>query len=121
MRAGQFQRSVSRALLLTMATLLGRALWAETTTGGLKLGKPADLAIFALPDGAEDDPFDLLLKFDLPVVDTAFEGDFVAGPWNGSGPETGAGSPVMRNPAGHRAPSLARVPRHRDGCRFLAI
>ena len=70
--------SLSGALLLTMATLFGAwALRAETTTGSLKPGKSADLAIVALPDRDEPDPYNLLLESDLPVVGTVFEGDFV--------------------------------------------
>jgi cytosine/adenosine deaminase-related metal-dependent hydrolase len=77
--------SLSGALLLTMATLFGAwALRAETTTGSLKTGKSADLAIIALPDREEPDPFKLLLESDLPVVGTVFEGDFVAGRWLGA-------------------------------------
>ena len=50
--------SLSGALLLTMATLFGAwALRAETTTGSLKPGKSADLAIVALPDRDAPDPF----------------------------------------------------------------
>ena len=49
--------SLSGALLLTMATLFGAwALRAETTTGSLKIGKSADLAIVALPERDEDRP-----------------------------------------------------------------
>ena len=67
-----------------MATLFGAwALRAETTTGSLKPGKSADLAVIALPDRDADDPHDLLLDSDLPVVATAFEGDFVSGRWVG--------------------------------------
>ena len=67
-----------------MATLFGAwALRAETTTGSLKAGKSADLAIVALPDRDEPDPHNLLLDSDLPVVGTVFEGDFVSGPWSG--------------------------------------
>ena len=67
-----------------MATLFGAwALRAETTTGSLKPGKSADLAIVALPDRDEPDPYNLLLDSDLPVVGTVFEGDFVAGRWTG--------------------------------------
>ena len=74
--------SLGGPLLLTMATLFGAwALRAETTTGSLKPGKSADLAIIALPDRDEADPHDLLLDSDLPVVATVFEGDFVSGPW----------------------------------------
>ena len=77
--------SLSGPLLLTMATLFGAwALRAETTTGSLKTGKSADLAIVALPDRQEADPFNLLLESDLPVVGTVFEGDFVAGRWAGA-------------------------------------
>jgi cytosine/adenosine deaminase-related metal-dependent hydrolase len=76
--------SLSGELLLTMATLFGAwALRAETTTGSLKVGKSADLAIIALPDRESFDPYNLLLESDLPVVGTVFEGDFVAGKWAG--------------------------------------
>ncbi len=75
--------SLSGSLLLTMATLFGAwALRAETTTGSLKPGKSADLAIVALPDCHEADPFRLLLESNLPVVGTVFEGDLVAGSWS---------------------------------------
>ena len=57
---------------------------AETTTGSLKIGKSADLAIVALPERDEEDPFLLLLESELPVVGTVFEGDFVAGRWMGN-------------------------------------
>jgi cytosine/adenosine deaminase-related metal-dependent hydrolase len=71
-------------LLLTMATLFGAwALRAETTTGSIKPGKSADLAIVTLPDRDEPDPHTLLLDSDHPVVATAFEGNFVSGPWLG--------------------------------------
>jgi cytosine/adenosine deaminase-related metal-dependent hydrolase len=71
-------------LLLTMATLFGAwALRADTTTGSLKPGKSADLAVIALPDRDAEDPHSLLLDSDLPVVATVFEGDFVHGPWVG--------------------------------------
>ena len=67
-----------------MATLFGAwALRAETTTGSLKPGKSADLAIVSLPDRDEEDPYDLLLESDLPVISTVFEGDFVSGRWMG--------------------------------------
>jgi aminodeoxyfutalosine deaminase len=74
--------SLSGELLLTMATLFGAwSLRAETTTGSLRLGKSADLAVIALPDRDEPDPYNLLFESDLPVVGTVFEGDFVAGRW----------------------------------------
>ena len=77
--------SLSGALLLTMATLFGAwALRGETTTGSLKTGKSADLAIVALPERDEEDPFTLLLESDLPVIGTVFEGDFVSGRWMGT-------------------------------------
>ena len=67
-----------------MATLFGAwALRAETTTGSLKPGKSADLAIVALPDRPQPDPHRLVLESDLPVLATVFEGDFVTGPWMG--------------------------------------
>lgn len=76
--------SLSGELLLTMATLFGAwALRAETTTGSLKVGKSADLAIVAMSDRDENDPYRLLLESDLPVAATVFEGDFVAGRWSG--------------------------------------
>jgi aminodeoxyfutalosine deaminase len=76
--------SLSGELLLTMATLFGAwALRAETTTGSLKFGKSADLALVDLPNRDESDPYKLLLESDLPVAGTVFEGDFVAGKWKG--------------------------------------
>jgi cytosine/adenosine deaminase-related metal-dependent hydrolase len=76
--------SLSGELLLTMATLFGAwALRADTTTGSLKLGKSADLAIIALPDRDTPDPYSLVLESDLPIVGTVFEGDFVSGSWIG--------------------------------------
>jgi len=77
--------SLSGALLLTMATLFGAwALRAETTTGSLKPGRSADLAVVSLPDRDDQDPFTLLLESDLPVISTVFEGDFVTGRWVGA-------------------------------------
>ena len=74
--------SLGGPLLLTMATLFGAwALRAETATGSLRPGKSADLAVVALPDRDEADPHLLLLDSDRPVVATAFEGEFVTGPW----------------------------------------
>jgi aminodeoxyfutalosine deaminase len=76
--------SLSGELLLTMGTLFGAwALRAETTTGSLKPGKSADLAIVPLPDREESDPFNLLFESDFPVISTVFEGDFVNGRWVG--------------------------------------
>jgi cytosine/adenosine deaminase-related metal-dependent hydrolase len=76
--------SLGGPLLLTMATLFGAwALRAETTTGSLKAGKSADLAVVALPDRDAPDPHDLLLDSDRPVVATVFEGAFVSGRWQG--------------------------------------
>lgn len=67
-----------------MATLFGTwALRADATTGSLKPGKSADLAMIALPDRDAEDPHELLLESELPVVGTAFEGDFVSGKWVG--------------------------------------
>lgn len=75
--------SLGGALLLTMATLFGAwALRAETVTGSLKVGKSADLAIIALPDRDDADPYRLLLDSNHPVVGTVFEGVFVAGKWS---------------------------------------
>jgi cytosine/adenosine deaminase-related metal-dependent hydrolase len=76
--------SLSGELLLTMATLFGAwALRAETTTGSLRPGKSADLAIIPLPDEDSADPYRLILETDEPVLATVFEGDFVTGPWLG--------------------------------------
>ena len=76
--------SLGGPLLLTMGTLFGAwALRTETTTGSLKVGKSADLAIIALPDRDEPDPHTLLLDSDRPVVGTVFEGRFVSGRWAG--------------------------------------
>jgi cytosine/adenosine deaminase-related metal-dependent hydrolase len=76
--------SLSGELLLTMATLFGAwAMRAETTTGSIRPGKSADLAIVALPDRDERDPHRLLLDSNSPVVGTVFEGDFVSGRWVG--------------------------------------
>jgi cytosine/adenosine deaminase-related metal-dependent hydrolase len=77
--------SLPGGLLLAMATLFGAwALRAETTTGSLRIGKSADLALVSLPDRVSADPFALVLESDKPVVGTVFEGDFVAGPWVGT-------------------------------------
>jgi cytosine/adenosine deaminase-related metal-dependent hydrolase len=77
--------SLSGELLLTMATLFGAwALRAETTTGSIKPGKSADLAIISLVNRDEQDPYALLLESDGPVVSTVFEGDFVNGRWIGA-------------------------------------
>jgi cytosine/adenosine deaminase-related metal-dependent hydrolase len=81
----QRDESLSGELLLTMATLFGAwALRAETTTGSLKIGKSADLAIIELPQRDEEDPFALVLESNLPVLGTVFEGDFVSGRWMGN-------------------------------------
>ncbi|WP_422930897.1 amidohydrolase family protein [Singulisphaera sp. PoT] len=74
--------SLGGPLLLTMATLFGAwALRAENTTGSLKVGKSADLAVIPLPDRDDADPHRLLLDSNLPVQGTMFEGQFVTGPW----------------------------------------
>ncbi len=74
--------SLSGELLMTMATLFGAwALRAETTTGSLRPGKSADLAIIPLPDRSTTDPYCLILDSDEPVLATIFEGDFITGPW----------------------------------------
>ncbi len=76
--------SLSGELLLTMATVFGAwALRAETITGSLRPGKSADLAIVALPDRSDPDPYHLILRSEEPVLATVFEGDFVTGPWMG--------------------------------------
>lgn len=68
-------------LLLTMATLFGAwALRAETVTGSLKPGKSADMAIVRLPDRDAEDPHDLLLESDEPVIATLLEGRFYIPP-----------------------------------------
>jgi len=73
--------SLGGPLLLTMATLFGAwALRSEEITGSLKPGKSADLAVVALPDRDAEDPYDLLLESDLPVVASAFQGEFTTGP-----------------------------------------
>ena len=75
--------SASGELLLTMGTLFGAwALRSDHLTGSLKPGKSADLAVVALPDRDESDPYRLLLDSDRPVVATVFRGEFVSGPWN---------------------------------------
>ncbi len=69
-------------LLLTMATLFGAwALRLDQRTGSLKPGKHADLAVIALPDREDLDPYRLLLDSDLPVLATMIAGAFVHGPW----------------------------------------
>ncbi|WP_406700705.1 amidohydrolase family protein [Singulisphaera sp. Ch08] len=74
--------SLSGPLLLTMGTLFGAwALRAETTTGSLKPGKSADLAVIELPDREDADPHVLVLESHLPVAATMFEGKFVNGAW----------------------------------------
>lgn len=76
------QERLSGHLLLTLATLFGAwALRAESVTGSIKPGKSADLAVIALPGREEEDPHELLLASDSPVVATMFEGSFVSGPW----------------------------------------
>ncbi|OJW14406.1 MAG: amidohydrolase [Planctomycetales bacterium 71-10] len=76
--------SLSGELLLTMGTLFGAwALRAEAATGTLRAGKSADMAVVRLPARDEADPYMLLLESDLPVVATVFEGEFVAGSWQG--------------------------------------
>jgi imidazolonepropionase-like amidohydrolase len=68
-----------------MATLFGAwSLRAETTTGSLRAGKSADLAVVRLPDRHETDPYRLILDSSEPIVATMFEGDFVTGPWRGA-------------------------------------
>jgi cytosine/adenosine deaminase-related metal-dependent hydrolase len=79
---GRRDESASGELLLTMGTLFGAwALRSDQITGSLKAGKSADLAVVALPDRDEPDPFRLLLDSDLPVVATMFRGEVVHGPW----------------------------------------
>jgi cytosine/adenosine deaminase-related metal-dependent hydrolase len=74
--------SASGELLLTMATLFGAwALRSEQFAGSLKPGKSADLAVIALPDRDEADPYRLILESDRPILATMFRGEFVHGPW----------------------------------------
>jgi cytosine/adenosine deaminase-related metal-dependent hydrolase len=78
----RLDRSARGELLLTMATLFGAwALRSDHITGSLKAGKSADLAVIALPDHDETDPYSLFLESDLPVVGTMFRGEFVQGLW----------------------------------------
>lgn len=64
-------------LLLAMATIFGAwALRAETVTGSIKFGKSADLAVVRLPDRDAEDPHELLLEGDGPVLATLLEGQF---------------------------------------------
>ncbi len=75
--------SLNGVLLLTMGTLFGAwAPAADSETGSLKVGKSADLAVVALPDRDDPDPYRLVLDSDLPAVATVFEGQFVRGPWS---------------------------------------
>ena len=54
---------------LKLATLsAAEALGLDRQTGSLEVGKYADLAVVALPDREADDPHELLLKSDRPVV-----------------------------------------------------
>ncbi len=86
----QQDQGVSGQLLLTMGTLFGAwGLRAETICGSLKPGKSADLAIIALPNRDDPDPYKLLLDSDLGVVASMFEGKFTSGPWRS---EPGVGS-----------------------------
>ena len=76
--------SLSGELLLTMATLFGAwALRAETTTGSIKPGKSADLAIIALPTATRKTHTTSFSNPTCPVIGTVFEGDFVSGRWVG--------------------------------------
>jgi cytosine/adenosine deaminase-related metal-dependent hydrolase len=71
--------SLSGPLLLTMATLFGAwALRLDEFVGTLTPGKRADLAVVALPDRDADDPHELILEGDGPVVATMIDGEFVA-------------------------------------------
>lgn len=67
--------SLSGRMLLTMATLFGAwALRAETIAGSVTPGKSADLAVVALPNRDEADPYRLVLDSDLGVIARVFEG-----------------------------------------------
>jgi cytosine/adenosine deaminase-related metal-dependent hydrolase len=73
-------------VLLLMGTLLGAwALRLDEEVGSLAPGKAADLAIVALPDRDDADPYRLLFRSDRPVLATMIAGRFVAGPY--AGPE----------------------------------
>jgi cytosine/adenosine deaminase-related metal-dependent hydrolase len=66
------------AALLRMGTSAGaRALGFEDCAGILSPGRWADLAVVALPDVAESDPYGLLFASDLPVEATMCRGRFV--------------------------------------------
>jgi cytosine/adenosine deaminase-related metal-dependent hydrolase len=81
----QVDPSLSGQLLLTMATLFGAwALRLDDVVGSLTAKKRADMAIVALPDRDDDDPYSLLLDGDLPVVGTMIDGEFVSGQWSES-------------------------------------
>jgi cytosine/adenosine deaminase-related metal-dependent hydrolase len=74
--------SLGGELLLTMATLFGAwALRLDAVAGSLRQGKAADLAVVALPDRDDPDPYALLFESDQPVVATVFEGELVSGAW----------------------------------------
>ena len=73
--------SLGGPLLLAMSTLFGAwALRSERSTGSLKAGKSADLAVIRLPDRDEADPHDLIFRSDLPVLSAYFQGLCVHGP-----------------------------------------
>jgi len=77
--------SVRGELFLTMATLFGAwAMRSDHVTGSLQPGKSADLAVIALPDADDPDPYRLLLHHNGPVLATMFQGEFVHGPWTNS-------------------------------------
>jgi cytosine/adenosine deaminase-related metal-dependent hydrolase len=68
-------------LLLTMGTLSGAwALRMEDRVGSLLPGKAADLAVVALPDRSDTDPYRLIVQGRGPVVGTAIDGEFYVGP-----------------------------------------
>ncbi|MCL4206418.1 MAG: amidohydrolase family protein [Pirellulaceae bacterium] len=67
------------ARILQMATINGaRALGLDGHCGTLVVGKHANLAIVALPDG-ETDCYESLLASDTPVTATVYRGELIAG------------------------------------------
>ncbi|REJ66149.1 MAG: hypothetical protein DWQ31_15805 [Planctomycetota bacterium] len=66
---------VPLARILELGTLAGaRALGREAKAGSLTPGKVANLAMIALPEGATDDAYDMLLRADTEVVATLVRG-----------------------------------------------
>jgi cytosine/adenosine deaminase-related metal-dependent hydrolase len=64
--------------VLELGTLAGaRALGAADESGSLERGKFADLAVVALPEEPDRDPFRLLFDSGQPVLGTMFRGHWV--------------------------------------------